>query len=90
MSREEQFRDAVVRNFAAELADPPLELCPLCCDGWIQPNTAAGKLGICPSCWNRKLAEAQRLAQRELESAREYEGERARLYRMRKKAKGAR
>lgn len=83
--RREQYRAAVVRNLACELADD-VELCPRCSDGWIQPGTAAGRLGICPACWARHLAEAQRLAQKEIEARREYDRERQRASRARRES----
>lgn len=86
-TRREQYIQALKRNLAAELADD-VALCPRCSDGWVLPDTAAGKMGVCPACWNRSLAEAARLATKEIESAREHDAARAAKYRAARKARG--
>ena len=77
------------RYLAAELADPPLTLCPKCAGAWVLPDTPAGRLGVCPSCWNRALAEAHRLAAEELEAVRENDAARAAKSRAARRAKRA-
>ena len=86
-TRREQYADSLKRNLAAELADD-VELCPRCSDGWIQPGTPSAKMGVCPACWNKSLAEAQRLAAKELQAAREHDAARAAKSRAARKSKG--
>ena len=86
-TRKEQYKRAVIRNLSAELSDDAM-LCPRCSDGWVQPGTAAGRMGVCPSCWNKAIAEAHRLAAKELDAIRENDAARAKVYRARKRAGG--
>ena len=85
-TRQEQYADALKRNLAAELADD-VTLCPRCADGWILPNTPGWRLGVCQGCYSRAKAEATRLAREEIEAEREYDAERAKLSRLRRKAR---
>ena len=87
-SRAEQRRRAVVRNLAAELSDDAV-LCPKCGMGWVLPDTLAGRFGVCPSCWLKSKAEAERLATKEVEAQREYDAARAAKSRAIRKAKRA-
>ena len=85
-TRREQYAQALKRNLAAELADD-VTLCPRCSDGWVQPNTTAGRMGVCPACWAHHLAEAKRLAAKEIEAQREYDAARAEASRARRRSK---
>lgn len=60
--------------------------CIVCGRWYARPNTRAGKSGFCPSCWERRKAEAYEEATDELDSIRAYH--RARKYRRTHGVKG--
>lgn len=89
-TRTEQYQDSLKRNIAAELADPPLTICPKCGTHWVLPGTAGARLGVCQPCLLHAKAEAARLAADEIAAQRENDAARAMKSRAMRKAKGAR
>lgn len=87
-TRRELYEQSVKRNFAAELSTDVV-LCPKCGMCWVLPDTLAGRFGVCPSCWLKSKAEAERLAAKEVEAQREYDAARATKSRAMRKAKRA-
>lgn len=70
------------RKLGIALAKYPaggMRKCIVCGRWYARPNTRSGKSGFCPSCWERRKAEAYDEATDELESIRAYQ--RAKKYR---------